>query len=462
LKKKNRAIIISNVQALLGSNLEKTDILIQDGRFSEFGKDLSPPSPDTVMIDGTERIALPGIIDAHTHFSLRQGTHKTADDFSSGSRSALFGGVTFFIDYSMQEKSGSLKESVRSRIKEAEGNSYIDYSFHAGITDWNRETENEALDLLESGFPSFKMFLIYRDKGWLSDDSKIFDALSKLGPKGGIIEVHCENNDLINLLTEKLVKDNKTQVKYHPLSRPDFTEAEAVNRMIFLNRYAKGKLYIVHVSSLLSAEIIKEAKQRKIPVFAETCPQYLSINSNVFSGKEPELYATCPPVRNEENINGIWKIIDEGFFDTIATDHCAFFKSQKELGKNDFRKLAFGMPGTEYSFPVIFTEGHIKRRIEIEKISKLMSENPARIFGLTGRGKIEKGYIADIFIFHPEEKSILSSKTHHHPLDYSPYEGKEVYGVPETVIANGEIKVLNRELTGEMNGVLTKRFVNVN
>ncbi|MDD3627480.1 MAG: dihydropyrimidinase [bacterium] len=460
--KKKRKIIIINARALIEDKLVKTDILIENGVFKKFGKNLKSPEKDTEFIYAKGRIALPGIIDAHTHFSLQQGKYKTADNFSSGSLSALYGGVTFFIDYSLQVKGNSLKESVKQRAAEAENNSYIDYSFHAGITDWNLKTEKEALDLLRSGFPSFKMFLIYRDKGWLSDDSQVFDALSKLGQKGGIVEVHCENNDLINLLTGKLVKEKKTQVKFHPISRPDFTEAEAINRMIFLNKYANGKLYIVHVSSLLSAEIIRESKQRGIQVFAETCPQYLSINSDVFNGKDAELFATCPPVRRKEDKEGMWEMIKQGVFDTIATDHCSFNSEQKKLGRNDFRNLPFGMPGTEFSFPVIYTEGHVKRKIGIEKISKLMSENPAKIFGLTRRGKIAPGYIADLFLFNPDEKAILSKRTQNHPVDYCPYEGKEVFGIPETVVANGEVKILMRRLVGEKNGVLTKRFADKN
>ena len=455
-------ILITNGKVLIAKSLVETDILIESGKFKKFGTHLEANLDNLEIINASGKIVFPGIIDCHTHFALQQGSYKTTDDFSSGSKSALFGGVVFFIDYTMQIKGETIQDSIDRRLNEAENNSYIDYSFHLGITDWKESTYTEALNLSNSGFPSFKMFLIYGDKGWLSEDSAIFDALSRLSTKGAIIEVHCENEAIIKLLTQRLVKDNHITVKYHPLSRPNFVEGEAINRMVYLNRFAKGKLYIVHISSLLGAEIIKNAKSNGINVFAETCPQYLTLNQEVFTGQSPELFATCPPVRSEDDIKTLWQMIDEEIFDVIATDHCAFSKAQKAEGKNDFRTMAFGIPGVEYSFPIIFTEGHLKRKIELYKIAKVMCENPARIFGLIGRGKLNEGYNADLFIFDPEKKHILSSKTQQHPSDYCPYEGKEVYGVPETVIANGEVKIKDFKLLGKKNGEFTKRFINTN
>jgi len=455
---KSRKILISNGVVLYNGKLEMLDILIEGGRFRRIKKGITISAPSTRVIDAKGKIVFPGIIDSHTHFGLQQGVHKTADDFETASKSALFGGVTFFIDYTMQEKGGTLKSSLSRRKAEAQGKAYIDFSFHIGITDWNEKTYREAVDLIDSGFPSFKMFQIYKDKGWQSDDEAIFDALSRLGKEGGIIEVHCENDLLVNYFTSKLIKEHHLSVRYHPLSRPDFVEGEAINRMIYLNRFAKGRLYIVHTSTELGAKAIRNAKEAGIKVFGETCPQYLKLTDSVFRKKDAELYATCPPVRKDKDIKFLWEMIDREEFDVIATDHCAFKRAQKKEERNDFRKLPFGMPGVEYNFPIIYTEGHIKRKIELRKIAKLMAENPARIFGIHGRGKIEKGYIADLFIFDPEREGVLSSKTHHHPSDYCPYEGERVYGIPETVLAKGEIKILNGELIGKKNGKLTERF----
>ncbi|MDU5107540.1 MULTISPECIES: dihydropyrimidinase [unclassified Clostridium] len=445
------SLLIKNGTIVTASDTYNGDIYIEEGIITEIGTNIDKASDE--IIDAKGKYVIPGGVDVHTHLNLDVGIAVANDDFYTGTVAAACGGTTTIIDHmGFGPKGCDLKHQVNVYHGYADGNAVIDYSFHGVIQHINDDILEEMESIVkEEGIPSFKVYLTY---DYMLEDENVLKVLKRLKELGGITTVHCENHGSIKVLREYFVNNGFKTPKYHPLSRPAEAEGEAVNRMINLASIAdNAPLYIVHLSSKIGLSYIKMANEREKNIYAETCPQYLVLDDSKYEEDNNEglKYIMSPPLRKKEDIDALWKGINDGYIKTIATDHCPFsFKTDKQLGKDDFTKCPNGAPGIEERMPLIFSEGVMKNRISINKFVEVCSTNPAKIFGVyPKKGVIQVGSDGDIVIIDPTIEKTLKVKDLHSNVDYSAYEGIKLKGYPIMTISRGKIIVKNNIFIGE-------------
>jgi len=441
------------------------DIFIEDETITLIGKDLAAQADK--IIDAHGKYVFPGGIDVHTHLDMPLGSIFSSDDFETGTIAAAFGGTTCIIDYATQFRGERIQTAYETWMKKAEGKSVIDYGFHMIVTDVSDATLAGMDEMIREGITSFKLFMAYPNSLML-DDAAIFRALMWSVDRGALICIHAENGGVIDTLVKKTLAEGKTAPKYHALTRPPRAEGEATARAIALAEIAGAPLYIVHLSCSDALEKVKVAHDMGLSVYAETCPQYLFLSSEEYDrpGFEGAKYVMSPPLREKWNQEMIWEGLAKGDIHTIATDHCPFcmkegykgLPKQKELGLNDFSKIPNGAPGIESRLMLIYTGGVLTngamaqdaQKIDIHRFVDAVSTAPAKIFGLFPRkGTIAVGSDADIVIFDPNVEMVISAETHHMRVDYNPYEGMKVKGVPTTVLSRGKVIVADGEFVGK-------------
>jgi dihydropyrimidinase len=298
---------------------------------------------------------------------------------------------------------------------------------------------------------SFKLFMAYPGV-FLADDATIFRAMSAAGSRGGLICMHAENGIVINEIIKRALAEGRTAPKYHALTRPTVAEAEGVHRAIRIAEMAEAPVYIVHLSCAEALDQVREARDRGLPAFAETCPQYLFLSIDDYGeGFEGAKYVMTPPLREKWNQQELWKGLRTDDLQVISTDHCPFcMKEQKELGRDDFSKIPNGAPGVEHRMSLIYDGGVAQNRVSLNRFVELTSTAAAKMFGLFPRkGTIAVGSDADIVVFDPERTQVISASTHHMNVDYSAYEGREVRGAVETVLSRGRVVVEGNEFKGK-------------
>ena len=409
--------------------------------------------------DARGKLIFPGFIDAHTHFDLHVAGTVTCDDFASGTRAAVCGGTTSIIDFGTQYPGETLEEGLRNWQKKAAVGASCDYGFHMSITDWNEESRRDCQKMMEEGVSSFKLYMTYDTK---VDDETIYEILLRLRELGGITGVHCENSGLIAGLQKALSADPETKgkVSSHCLSRPAAAEAEAINRLLHIAEVADSPVIDVHLSCGEGLEEIRAARRRGQTVFVETCPQYLTQTAALYSlpGFEGAKYVISPPLRTEKDAEALWTALREKEIQTVSTDHCAFTLAQKALGKEDFRKLPGGMPGVETRGELMYSEGVAKGRLSKERLCAVLSENPAKLYGLyPEKGVIREGSDADLVILNPARKKTIRAAAQVSRCDYAPFEGMELSGVIEEVYLRGALTVKDGALLIEKRGKFLKR-----
>ena len=438
----------------------KADIGISRGMISHIQTRLEQSAKETINASGM--LIFPGIIDAHVHLNLPAGGTMTAEDFESGTKAAACGGVTTIIDFAAQEKGGTLADAIEARRAEADGKVAIDYALHVVPTDWNKRTAAEMAKLTSSGFSSFKMYMIYAKAGLMSGDAAIFSALEQTARYGGMVTVHAESAAVLDLLIERF--HNKTAMKKysaycHVLSRPNFIESEAITRAATWAEATGGRLYIVHMSTKEGVEIVRQAKARGVNVYAETCPHYLLFDDSIYKKADGYLYATAPQVKKQADQKALWRGLADGIISTVATDNCTFSRKQKNRWRGDFTKIPCGLPGVETLLPLLYSYGVGRKRITLSQMVELLTENPAKLFGLfPKKGAIGIGTDADLVIFDPGKNVTISHKSLQTDCDWSPYEGMKVKGYPIMTICRGKIVAKDGKFVGQNGyGKLLKR-----
>ena len=441
--------LIKNGRIVTAVDDYKADILIEGETISTIGKSLEMEAD--VTIDAKNKLVIPGGIDPHTHMELPFGGTQSSDDFFTGTRAAAFGGTTTIIDFAVQTKGESMTSGVDAWHKKAEGKTAIDYGFHLITTEFEDGNEKEMYKLMDEGITSFKLFMAYPGV-FLADDATIFRAMSAAGERGGLICMHAENGIVINEIIKRFLKDGRTAPKYHALTRPTIAEAEGVHRAIAIAEMAESPVYIVHLSCTDALNKVREARDRGIPAFAETCPQYLFHSIEDYGdGFEGARYVMTPPLREKHNHAELWKGLKMDDLQVISTDHCPFcMKEQKELGKDDFSKIPNGAPGVENRMSLIYNGGVVENRISLNRFVELTSTAAAKMFGLfPKKGTIAVGSDADIVIFDPEKEHTFGIDAEHMNVDYSSYEGWKVKGKVETVLSRGRVVIENGEHKGK-------------
>ncbi len=439
------------------SGSRAADVLIDGEKIAEIGENL--PSGDAQVVDVSGKLLLPGFVDAHTHFDLDVCNTTTADDFASGTRSAICGGTTTIIDFACPNKGETLQYGLELWRKKAEGKASCDYGCHMTIDDWNESIREEVGQMFEAGIPSFKMYMTY--PAMMIGDKDIYNALLEIKKFGGIAGVHCENSGVIDALIEQHKKDGKMAPGSHPKCRPNALEAEAVGHLLRIAQVADVPIIIVHLSTKEALDEVAAARARGQKVYVETCPHYLLLDESNYE-KEPYTqaarYICAPPLRKQADIDALWQAIKDGAVQTVATDHCSFTLEQKDAGKDDFTKIPGGMPGVETRGILLYSFGVAQGKITREQMCALLSENPAKLYGAYPRkGAIAVGSDADIVVLNPDACGVITAENQHSKAGYTPYEGVQVCGAIEQVYLRGELAAENGEVVGRTQGVYIER-----
>jgi dihydropyrimidinase len=444
--------LIQGGTVVTASDTFKADVLVEEGKISGVAARFDGTFDET--IDASGKYVFPGGIDAHTHLDMPFGGTVSSDDFETGTIAAAHGGTTTLIDFAIQQKGGSLRQALDTWHGKAEGKAAIDYGFHMIATDVPPAVIEEMASIVREGVTSFKLFMAYPGV-LLLDDQSIFRAMLRAGELGALICMHAETGLPIDVLVARAIAEGKRAPIYHALTRPEAAEATGTERAIALAEMAGVPVYVVHLSAQRALERVMEARDRGLPAYAETCPQYLFSSEDDLRGTpddpfEGAKFVCTPPLRPRHHHDHLWRGLRNYDLQVVSTDHCPFcMKEQKELGKNDFSRIPNGMPGIETRLYLLW-EGVRAKKIGLNRFVEITSTAPARIFGLYPRkGTIAVGADADLVVWDPEKRHTLSQKTLHMRVDYSPYEGREMVGAPSVVMQRGRVLVRDGSFHGK-------------
>ncbi len=447
-------IQIKNGIIVNAENSVLADVLINGTTIAHIGNDYQNNLKPDLILDASGCYIFPGAVDPHVHLHLPTAAGYSSDDFVSGSKAGLYGGTTTLIDFVTPQRGQSLVEAFLLRKEEA-SKSLIDYKLHVSPVEWARNTAYEIqLCYHEEYVRSFKVYMAYKKSIGLND-AAIFKVMKTVGQLGGIVTVHCEMGNEIEILRNNFALLGKVSAKYHAFSRPAHLESLAVKRAIDLAAKAECPIYIVHVSTKESVDYICKAQLSLQAVYAETCPQYLLLDDEKYKGDFDKVskFVMSPPLRKKADIFALWQAIADGTIGTIGTDHCPFMLGQKKTGQEDFRKIPNGAGGIEHRLELLYTYGVLKNKISINRFVELVSAEPAKIFGFyPKKGIISVGSDADLVIWDPNVERRISVKTHHQNCDLNIYDGFKIRGKAKHVLNKGRLVIENDKLINESTG----------
>jgi dihydropyrimidinase len=452
------SLLIRNGRVVTAVDDYTADLLVENGRIVAIGERMQVGA-HVAEHDASGLLVIPGGIDCHTHLENTFGASTTCDTFESGTKAAAFGGTTTIVDFAFQRRDTSSLAAI-ARVQEAASTkAAVDYGLHVIVTHVDDQAlEDMKLAIRHEGVTSFKMFMAYPGVVMV-DDAAIFRAMRMVGQHGGIIALHAENGIVIDQLIREALAAGNRAPKYHGLTRPAIMEGEATHRGIKLAELAEAPVYFVHLSAREALAQIVEARDNGIPAFAETCPHYLFLDDSEYDREDFDVarYVMSPPLRPKENQAALWRALKFDDLHLISTDHCPFCMkegyrgklNQKPLGRDDFSKIPNGVPGIETRMTMIYDGGVRQNRLSLNRFVELTSTAPAKIFGLFPRkGTIAVGSDADIALFDPEERHVISAKTHHSDCDFTLFEGREVQGRVKKVFLRGALIVDGEQWLG--------------
>lgn len=434
-------LVIQGGTCVSASDMFEADIGIRNGRIAALGEGLTGRD----VIDARGHLVMPGGIEAHAHIAQDSATGgMTADDYTSGSISAAFGGNSCIIPFAAQHRGMGVTETLDLYDSRAQGASVLDYGYHLIVSDPNDEVLSVELPAaIKRGVTSLKLFMTY-DRMVVSD-RQFLDVLSTAKAHGALTMVHAENAGMISWMTERLLAQGLTAPKYHALSHPALAEEEAIHRAICMAKLVDAPLLIVHVSTPEGAALVQSARSAGARIYGETCPQYLFLTREDMDkdGMQGAAFMCSPPLRDGAAQDALWQHIQAGTFDVVSSDHAPYRMDDSgklAQGKDvPFTVIANGMPGIGARLPLLFSEGVGTGRISASDFVALSSTNAARLYGLLPRkGVLAIGADADIAIWDPQAQGVISVENQHDNMDYSPFEGRAVTGLPVTVLCRGQ------------------------
>ncbi|HET7378007.1 MAG TPA: dihydropyrimidinase [Anaerolineae bacterium] len=441
-------LLIKNGRIVTATDDYVADVYVEGETIKAIGMNLPMQADKT--FDATGQYVIPGGIDVHTHIDLPFGGTNSADDFETGTIAAAHGGTTTIVDFAVQSKGTSMQQAFETWQKKAYGKAAVDFGLHLILTEFTDQLAPDMDTMIKrEGVTSFKMFTAYPGV-FLADDATIFRAMKHTASNGGLICMHAENGGVIDLIVQRMIAEGKTTPNYHAVSRPAAAEEEATHRVIALSELAGVPVYVVHVSSHLAMEQIREARDRGLPTYGETCPQYLYLAyedyaDGSFDGAK---FVCSPPIRERSNQEHLWHALASDDLQAVSTDHCPFcmnegykgLPKQKQLGIERFDKIPNGVPGIENRLHLVYKGGVVDRGWSMNRFVQVTSTAPAKLMGLFPRkGTIASGSDADIVIWDPKRAYTISAKTHFMRVDYNPYEGMTMPGSAAYVFSRGNM-----------------------
>jgi len=441
-------LVVKNAKVIFVDGVYEAEIGIEDGKISKVCKVIDDSAER--RLDASGKLVMAGGIDAHTHFQLKYDGTLTADDFYTGTVAAACGGITTIIDFITPERGESYIEAYEKRREEADGKAVIDYGLHLCVIDTSEDRLKELETLVkEHGVSTFKFFTAYRKRGLMLDDGSILELMRRCSGLGVMLLAHCENEDMINRNVEKFLSAGLYSPEYHAYSRPDYVEAEAIQRVAFISKLTNTPVLVVHLSSKMGLDAIRKARSEGVRIYAETCPHYLIFTDEVYKREDGAKWIMSPPLKKEHDRQALWKGIADGSIATAGSDHACFTYEQKKKGKK-FTEIPGGVQGVENIIPILYSEGVRKGLISLGRLVEITSLNPAKLYGLYPRkGAVMVGSDADLVVIDPNRRVRLGVETLHSNLDHSIYEGIEVVGYPVHTISKGEVIVEDMEFVGK-------------
>lgn len=442
-------LVVAGGTAVTPWGVAQVDIGIADGVI----QDLAQPSSgfearDRVDVEGF--LVLPGGVDPHVHFENPSMGTTTAHTFREGTEAAALGGTTTVIDFAFQVPGETPLETIRHRRSIADPQVVIDYGLHGCITHANERALDEVDQMVASGYPSSKIFMVYKEEGWIVEDGPLVHLMRRMAAAGGTVLVHAENEALLQWGIAERVAEGDLGPGGHARSRPPIVEVEAIRRAIHFSGETGCPLFIVHMSTGGGVDAVREAQDKSIPVTAETCAHYLVLDEGVLDGPDGFRYVMSPPLRSQADQDRLWEGLAEGIIAGLGSDDAAYLEEYKLRGKDDFRKIANGIPGVQARIPVIFSEGVVKGRIGLERFVDAVATQPARIFGLyPKKGILAPGSDADILVLDPETTWFPTPNEMHTSIEYTCYEELEVTGRPVHVWSRGRQVVRHGRLVAD-------------
>jgi dihydropyrimidinase len=444
--------LISGGTVVNATGAQPMDVLVDGETIAALYAPGGAAGVDAEVIDATGKLVIPGGIDVHTHMELPFGGTSASDTFFTGTRAAAYGGTTTIVDFAVQRTGEVVQDGLAAWHAKAAGNCAVDYGFHmilGGVDDDALKAMDQLVE--HEGVTSFKLFMAYPGV-FYSDDGRILRAMQRAAGNGATIMMHAENGIAIDVLAAQALARGETAPVNHGLTRPSILEGEATHRAVVLAQVAGVPLYIVHLSAAEALAEVAAARHAGQQVYAETCPQYLYLTLEEHLGApgfEGAKYVASPPLRSRQHADSLWTGLRTDKLAVVSTDHCPFcLKDQKELGIGDFTKIPNGIGSVEHRMDLIY-QGVATGQLSPARWVETCSTTPARLFGLYPRkGVIAPGSDADIVIYDPAAKTVISQATHHMNLDYSAYEGFEVDGRVDTVLSRGSEVVSGGEFRG--------------
>jgi dihydropyrimidinase len=440
-------LVIRNGRLITARENYLADIGISAGMITRIGQNLVGHE----TIDASGKLVIPGAVDPHVHLEMPAGATTSSDDWQSGTIAAACGGTTTVIDFIEPERDQSLLQAFTDRKDQALGKAVIDFGLHMTIISADQKTLDQIPGVVAAGIPSFKVYTTY--DGFKLQDQELLDVMLAVKASGGTVMVHAENDAIIKHKQNEYLSQGKTSPRFHPLSRPNIAEGEAIQRVIALGVVSGVNLYIVHVSTGLGTDEISSARARGQNIIGETCPQYLLLTDSEYerAGFEGAKFVCSPPLRKSADQTTLWNALSRGDLKTIGTDHCPFmFHGQKDLGLDLFTKIPGGIPGIESRLALMYSYGVTAGRISINQWVDLCCTAPAQSFGIyPQKGNLSEGADADLVIFDPQKKVTIANSRLHENIDYSPYEGMKLTGYPEMTISQGNVIVRDDVYIGQ-------------
>jgi dihydropyrimidinase len=437
-------LAIKNGTIVTASRSFAADIGITGERIEAIGNELHGRKE----IDASGKLVTPGAVDMHVHMQMPIGKFVSSDDFFTGTRAAAFGGTTTIIDFVEPLPDEPMLEALQARRALANPRVTVDYGLHMTIGPAEIDKLDQLAAIVDAGCSSFKLYMAY---GLCLSDAQLMAAFEAIRDAGGLAVIHTENWPVITALIARNIAAGNTEPVWHPRSRPAIMEAEAAGRAIDIATLTGTRLHIFHITCDEVVSRLTAARRYDIPVTGETCPQYLTLTDDVYGrpGVEGALPVCSPPIRDKKSQEALWRALGSGDLQVISTDHCPFTRAEKATGLADFSQIPGGVPSVEMRFPAIYSHGVAAGHITENQWVDLCCTRPAHIAGLERKGEIAIGFEADIVVFDPEQPVILSEKTLHENVDWTPYGEMKLKGWPSVTISRGEVLVENGEFHGQ-------------
>ncbi|MDI6884015.1 MAG: dihydroorotase family protein [Hadesarchaea archaeon] len=432
-------LVIRNTRLVLPEGIVRGELSIEEGRISEIA--VSGLAKGDREIDAKDNIVMPGAIDVHVHFYDRKFLHR--EDFRSGSIAAAAGGVTSVVVMPLDTPTFTPR-TIKDVIRVGQKDSLIDFALHAG--NMMADSIKYVSEVAALGIKSFKVFTC---APYYMDYKAIGELMGVVKSVDGVTFVHAEDDEVLRDQTQRVLHEGRKDPFAHSDARPSEAEEKAVQKILPLSRRTGCRLHLAHITTRKGCELLREAKKKRLPVTAETCPHYLIFTREDITRLGPFLKVS-PGLKTSEDCAALWDALAEGVIDIVATDHAPGTRKEKEVGWKDIWKAQIGVPGVETLLPIMLTEGVAKGRLMLERMVDILCAKPAQIFDLYPRkGVIREGSDADLVVIDLKKKTTIMARELHHKIDWTPYEGMRVKGMPTMTISRGIVLAEDGEVVGE-------------